>query len=321
MAMPTNNKSCNEVHTNFNSASHRVLVPLRTARTLQMAWVAVMVMSLSVEARSGGPSRPRIISIKANQPRTVKITGRNLMGSRPITATIRLHRRATPTSKVTAVSFLRKGLNQPIGSRWWPRRLSNSRNSKAYSTSSRVICIHSIRHPLNILGRATSRAATTPILSQLRSIDMWCSSSTDTQLIYPNISKMPEIPHTRPSRAMKPLTQPRWAVPANRIQPRRPKLSLIYHQWWISSSYKTIRAWCPSVISSRTPNLWKCRISWAWRRRCQLLGPGKSILHLQSSIQQSKTHKSTRARYLQSHSNLVRTSMSKIWWQRCRLIT
>ena len=117
MAMPTNNKSCNEVHTSFNSASHPVLVHLRTARTLQTAWVAVMVMSLSVEARSGGLSRPRTLSIKASQPRTVKITGRNLMGSRPITATIRLHRRATPTSKVTAVNSLRKGLNQPIGSR------------------------------------------------------------------------------------------------------------------------------------------------------------------------------------------------------------
>ena len=122
-AMPTN-KSLIVIHTSFNSASHRLSVLHLTVRSLRMAWEVVMAISLSVEAKSGGLSRPRIVlQIQTSQARIVKITGRrNRMQFQRIIAITRLILKAIPISRVMAESCLRKGLNRQIGSRSWPRR-------------------------------------------------------------------------------------------------------------------------------------------------------------------------------------------------------
>ena len=181
MAMPTNtNKSCTEIHTTFRGASSTRLDRHRTVKSLRTEWVVVMVIFLSVGVRSGGLPHPKTKSI-SKEPRTVKLTGRpNNMEFSPISAITRLHRQATPTSIIMAENSLRKGLNQLIESRSWPRRPSNSHNFKAYSTSSSI----STRRPSNTLGRTIFRAANTQTLSLRRSTEQWCSSSMDTQLMY-----------------------------------------------------------------------------------------------------------------------------------------
>ena len=168
MAMPTNtNKSCIEIHTIFSSASSTRSARHRIVKSLRTAWVVVMVIFLSEEARSGGLPRPRIKSI-SRVPRTVKITGRpNLMESSPISVITPLHLIAIPTSKVMAESSSRKDHSRPIESHSWPRHQSNNHNSRACSTSSSI----STRHPNNILERAIFRAASTQALSRKRSTE------------------------------------------------------------------------------------------------------------------------------------------------------
>ena len=119
---------------------------------------------------------------------------------------------------------------------------------------------------------------------------------------------------------MRRLTPPRSVAPASHRQPKRPRHTLTSLRW-ISNSYKTIRVWCPSVTSSRTQSLWKCRISWAWPRHCRPLKPQQSTKLPPSSTQRSRVPQSTRARSRQWHSNLERISMSRIWWPRCKSTT
>ena len=310
MAMLTNtNKSCTEIHTISMGASNSRSDRHRRVKSLRTVWVVVMGIYLSVGARSGGPPPTRIKPI-SRVPRTVKLTGRlNSMESSLIWVIIRLRRRAILTSRVMAESFSRKGLNQPTGSRSWPKRPSSSRNSRACSTSK-----ISSKHPNNTLGRTIFRAAGTPTLSRKRSTEPSCSSSTATQSIY--LSKFEKL-HIRPLRAMRLSILPRLAAPANLRQLKRLKHTLVSPKW-INSSYKTIRVWCLSITSNRTQSLWKCRTSWAWRRQCQLLGPQQSIKLLQSSTQQSRTPQSTRARSRRSHSNHEKISMNRTWWPRCK---